>query len=60
VPSASELFGADSPDFNFSNAGSIGYNATNGTCYSVDDNSFLACRNRLISDRSGAKTTVEP
>ena len=39
VPSASELFGADSPDFNFSNAGIAGYAATNGTCYGVDDNS---------------------
>jgi hypothetical protein len=39
VPSASELFGADSADFNFSNAGIAGYAATNGTCYGVDDNS---------------------
>jgi hypothetical protein len=39
VPSASELFGADSPDVNFSNAGVIGYAATNGTCYGVDDHS---------------------
>jgi len=39
VPSASEIFGADSPDFNFSNAGIAGYAATNGTCYGVDDNS---------------------
>jgi hypothetical protein len=39
VPSASELFGADSPDFNFSNAGIAGYAATNGTCYGIDDNS---------------------
>jgi len=39
VPSASELFGADSPDFNFSNAGIAGYGATNGTCYGLDDNS---------------------
>jgi hypothetical protein len=39
VPSASTLFGADSPDFNFSNAGIAGYAATNGTCYGVDDNS---------------------
>ena len=39
VPSASELFGADSPDVNFSNAGIAGYAATNGTCYGVDDNS---------------------
>jgi hypothetical protein len=31
VPSASELFGADSPDFNFSNAGIAGYAGTNGT-----------------------------
>jgi hypothetical protein len=38
VPTASELFGADSPDFNFSNAGMAGYAATNGTCYGVDDN----------------------
>src|SRR5262249_47620503 len=39
VPSASALFGADSPNFNFSNAGVIGYGATNGTCYGVDSNS---------------------
>jgi predicted porin len=39
VPSASELFGADSPDINFSNAGIAGYGATNGTCYGIDDNS---------------------
>jgi hypothetical protein len=39
VPSASQLFGADSPDFNFSNAGIAGYAATNGTCYGLDDNS---------------------
>ena len=39
VPSASELFGADSPDFNFSNAGIAGYGGTNGTCYGIDDNS---------------------
>jgi hypothetical protein len=39
VPSASELFGADSPDFNFSNAGIAGYAGTNGTCYGIDDNS---------------------
>ena len=39
VPSASELFGADSPDFNFSNAGIAGYAATNGTCYGIDDSS---------------------
>src|SRR5919109_1237310 len=39
VPSASQLFGADSPDFNFSNAGVAGYGATNGTCYGLDDNS---------------------
>src|SRR5262245_3046969 len=39
VPSASDLFGADSPDINFSNAGIAGYAATNGTCYGVDDNS---------------------
>jgi hypothetical protein len=38
VPTASELFGADSPDFNFSNAGVAGYAATNGTCYGLDDN----------------------
>jgi outer membrane protein OmpU len=38
VPSASELFGADSPNFNFSNAGIAGYAATNGTCYGLDDN----------------------
>jgi len=39
VPSASELFGADSPDFNFSNAGLAGYAGTNGTCYGIDDTS---------------------
>ena len=39
VPSASALFGADSPNFNFSNAGVIGYAATNGTCYGVDSHS---------------------
>ncbi|MGH6933556.1 MAG: porin [Dongiaceae bacterium] len=37
VPSASELFGADSPNFGFSNAGIAGYGATNGTCYGIDD-----------------------
>jgi outer membrane protein OmpU len=37
VPSASQIFGADSPNFNFSNAGLGGYGATNGTCYGVDD-----------------------
>src|SRR5262245_21055265 len=39
VPSASRIFGADSPGvtgFNFSNAGIAGYGATNGTCYGVD------------------------
>jgi predicted porin len=39
VPSASSVFGADSPavyGFNFSNAGVAGYAATNGTCYGVD------------------------
>jgi outer membrane protein OmpU len=39
VPSASQLFGADSPDINFSNAGIAGYASTNGTCYGLDDNS---------------------
>ena len=39
VPSASELFGADSPDINFSNAGIAGYGATNGTCYGIDGSS---------------------
>ena len=39
VPSASAIFGADSPNFNFSNAGVIGFGATNGTCYGVDSNS---------------------
>ena len=38
VPTASDLFGADSPNFNFSNAGIAGYAATNGTCYGLDDN----------------------
>jgi len=38
VPSASgELFGADSPFFNFSNAGIVGYAATNATCLAIDD-----------------------
>ncbi len=38
VPSAAgEMFGADSPFFDFSNAGIFGYAATNGTCYSIDD-----------------------
>lgn len=36
VPSASTMFGADSPFFNFSNAGDgNGYSATNGTCYGI-------------------------
>src|SRR5262245_44625610 len=39
VPTASDLFGADSPNFNFSNAGIAGYAGTNGTCYGLDDNS---------------------
>lgn len=39
VPTASELFGADSPNFNFSNAGIAGYAGTNGTCNGLDDNS---------------------
>jgi outer membrane protein OmpU len=47
VPSASAIFGADSPNFNFSNNGVAGarnrniggYGATNGTCYGVDDKS---------------------
>ncbi len=39
VPTASELFGADSPDFNFSTAGIAGYAGTNGTCYGMDDKS---------------------
>lgn len=38
VPSASELFGADSPSFSFSNAGIAGYAGTNGTCYGLDGN----------------------
>ena len=39
VPTASQIFGADSPavkGFNFSNAGIAGYGATNGTCYGID------------------------
>lgn len=39
VPTASKIFGADSPavyGFNFSNAGMAGYGATNGTCYGID------------------------
>src|SRR5262245_55353357 len=39
VPSASGIFGADSPNFNFSNAGIAGAGGTNGTCYGLDDNS---------------------
>ena len=39
VPSASSIFGADSPLFNFSNAGIAGYSGTNGTCYGIDDKS---------------------
>ena len=39
VPSASSIFGADSPIFNFSNAGVLGYSGTNGTCYGVDSKS---------------------
>lgn len=39
VPSASDIFGADSPMFNFSNAGIRGYGGTNGTCYGIDDKS---------------------
>jgi predicted porin len=38
VPSASgELFGADSPFFNFSNASIVGYAATNATCHAIED-----------------------
>jgi len=39
VPSASNIFGADSPIFNFSNAGVLGYSGTNGTCYGIDGKS---------------------
>jgi hypothetical protein len=41
VPSASGIFGADSPNFNFSNAGALGFGfgPTNGTCYGIDDKS---------------------
>ncbi|MFM9842629.1 MAG: porin [Dongiaceae bacterium] len=39
VPSASSIFGADSPIFNFSNAGVLGYAGTNGTCYGIDSKS---------------------
>ena len=39
VPTASDLFGADSANLNFSNAGIAGYAGTNGTCYGLDDNS---------------------
>lgn len=39
VPTASGAFGADSPFLNFSNAGVVGYGATNGTCYGLSDNS---------------------
>jgi hypothetical protein len=37
VPTASGIFGADSPNFNFSNAGVTGYAGTNGTCFGLDD-----------------------
>jgi predicted porin len=38
VPSASgEMFGADSPFFNFSNAGLFGFAGTNATCLALDD-----------------------
>ncbi len=36
VPSASSMFGADSPFFNFSNAGTVGWSGTNGTCYGLE------------------------
>jgi outer membrane protein OmpU len=39
VPSASTIFGADSPFFNFSNSGLRGYAGTNGTCYGIDNKS---------------------
>ncbi|MGH6959829.1 MAG: porin [Dongiaceae bacterium] len=39
IPSASNMFGADSPLFNFSNAGVFGYSGTNGTCYGIDNKS---------------------
>lgn len=40
VPTASRMFGADSPFFNFSNAGDgNGYSSTNGTCYGIDNKS---------------------
>lgn len=39
VPSASDIFGADSPMFSFSNADILGYGGTNGTCYGIDDKS---------------------
>jgi len=39
TPSASPNFGADSPFFNFSNAGLGGYLGTNGTCFGVDGDS---------------------
>src|SRR5262249_30041403 len=39
VPSASGIFGADSPNFNFSNARVVSFGPTNGTCYGVDDKS---------------------
>lgn len=42
VPSASNIFGADSPIFNFSNAGVLGYAGTNGTCYGIDGKSTKA------------------
>jgi len=35
APQAGNLFGADSPNFNFANAGVAGYGATNGTCYGL-------------------------
>jgi hypothetical protein len=36
VPSAAGMFGADSPFFNFSNAGINGFSGTNGTCYGLE------------------------
>jgi len=35
APQAGNLFGADSPNFNFANAGVLGYSSTNGTCYGM-------------------------
>jgi predicted porin len=42
APSAASMFGADSPNFNFSNAGVDGFTGTNGTCWGLDDKDMKA------------------